>query len=162
MHVPSRVSPALLAGLALALVAAPRASAAGEPSQTSGVKAREVSVAPLFDVNTRFKKKKAVKLRFRAQYKGAGAPLAPNDISFSLKDPKGTESPMPARLVKKGVFEVPFTPPGPGQYTVTVAIRGVREGAVRPIHLGVLGVADGLIELPEEKDKEFLRKRTRR
>ncbi len=78
--------PAVLVGLALALAAVPRAGAAGEPGRAARAKAREVSFAPLFDTNTRFRPKKTVKLRFRAQYRvPAAPPLAVEDVSFVLR-----------------------------------------------------------------------------
>jgi hypothetical protein len=151
----------MLAGLALALAAVPRAVAAGEPRQAARAKAREVSFAPLFDTNTRFRPKKRVKLRFRAQYKvSAAPPLAFEDISFFLRHgPGDAGSRLPARMLKKGIFEVPFTPDGPGQYTVAVQIRGAPAGSPPPVRLGVVGVVDGLIEEPPEADAELTQRK---
>jgi hypothetical protein len=58
-------------------------------------------------------------------------------------------------MLKKGVFEVPFTPAGPGQYAVAVQIRGAPAGSLPPVRLGVVGVADGLIEEQPEADAEL-------
>jgi hypothetical protein len=155
-HLASRPGVALFVGLTLALAAAPRSGAAVEAGQ--GVHARKVSLAPLFDTSTRFKKKKTVKLRFRAKDRAAGAKVTLDDISFSLR--RGMENktvPLQTREVRDGVFEVPFTPEGPGQYWVIAAIRGVPAASLPPVRLGVLGVADGLIEVPPEADVDVKR-----
>jgi hypothetical protein len=152
---PSRL--ALLATLALALAALSPPSEAGEPSRP--LRARKVSLTPLFDVHTRFKPKKTFKLRFRAREKASGAPVAMDDISFSLRHgPVDPGTRLPAREVKEGVFEVPFTPLGPGQYAVVASIRGAPAASIPPVRLGVVGVADGLIEEPPEADAEAARK----
>jgi hypothetical protein len=153
---PSRSRIALPAVLALALAAVPGARAAGAPGP---VRANRVSLTPLFDPHTRFKPKKTVNLKFRVKDKAASAPVPLDGISFSLlHGPGATRVPLPAREVRKGVFEVPFTPPGPGQYAVVAAIRGVPPDAIPPVRLGVVGVADGLIEEPPEADAAASRK----
>ena len=152
---PSRV--ALFATLALALAALPRPGEAGEASKPA--RSRKVSLVPLFDTNKRFKPKKTFKLQFRAKEKGSGAPVALDDISFSLRHvPGDASSQLPARQLKAGVFEVPFTPPGPGQYVVVASIRGAPAASIPPVRLGVVGVADGIIEEPPEADADVARK----
>jgi hypothetical protein len=152
---PSRV--ALFATLTLALAAVPRPSEAGEASQR--LSARKVSLVPLFDTNKRFKPNKTFKLRFRAREKASGAPVAMDDISFSVRHgPRDAGTQVPARELKEGVFEVPFTPLGPGQYAVVASIRGAPAASIPPVRLGVVGVADGLIEEPPEADADASRK----
>jgi hypothetical protein len=142
--------------LALALAAVPGTRAAGAPGP---VRANRVSLAPLFDTKTRFKPKKTVNLKFRVKDKAASAPVALEGISFSLVHGRGTAAvPLTAREVRKGVFEVPFTPPGPGQYAVVASLRDAPALSIPPIRLGVVGVADGLIEEPPEADVEAQRK----
>jgi hypothetical protein len=147
---------AILGAVAAALAAAPRpVSAAGQPPASG--KERRVTLKPLFDVQTRFKPKKTVLLHFRVQDAASGASLPLKDVSFSVVGPKAPETIAAAR--KKGsVFVVPFTPPGPGRYSVVAAVRGVSLGSIQPIHLGVVGVADGLTELPPEADAEVQRR----
>jgi hypothetical protein len=153
MRVSSRSRLALLATLALAVAAVPRPGAAGEPG--TAIRAKKVSFAPLFDTHKRFKPKQTVKLRFRAKDKATGAPVALKDISLVLRHgPRDAGIPLAVRELKRGIFEVPFTPAGPGQYTVVAAIRGAPEGLISPVRLGVVGVADGLIEEPPEADAE--------
>ncbi|MFL5308872.1 MAG: hypothetical protein ACJ79H_00320 [Myxococcales bacterium] len=145
----------LLAGMALAL------SAAGAGASDRAARAKGVSFAPLFDTHTRFKPKRTVNLRFRATDKGV--PVALADISFSLRHRTGDAAvPLPARELKRGVFVVPFSPAGPGQYAVAAAIRGTPADSIPPVRLGVVGVSDGLVEEPPEADVDVTqRKRAR-
>jgi hypothetical protein len=157
MRVSSSRSRVALLTLALALAAVPRPGEAGEASKPA--RTRKVSLVPLFDTNKRFKPKKTFKLQFRAKEKGSGAPVAMDDISFSLRHGQGDAgTQLPARELKRGVFEVPFTPAGPGQYAVVASIRGVPAASIPPIRLGVVGVADGIIEQPPEADADAQRK----
>jgi hypothetical protein len=129
--------------LVLTLAALPRAGSAG---------VRQVSLAPLFDTHTKFKPKQTFKLRFRLQ-DGSGAPVSRREVTFSLRHgPKGDTVALQPRAVKPGVFEVPFAPQGPGQYAVVVAVRGKQVGSIAPVRLGVVGVAEGLIEVPATGD----------
>ena len=147
-----------LAGLALAMVALPHPGAAAEPSRS--VRDQGMSFTPLFDTNRRFKPKKTFRLRFRAEDKRSHLPLALKDLSFSLRHGPGDAGiALSAREVKKGVFEVPFTPAGPGQYWVVAALNGAPAGSMRDVRLGVVGVVDGLIELPPEADAELIHTR---
>jgi hypothetical protein len=148
---------AFLAVLAL-VEAAQRPASAGEATRL--VHPRKASLVPLFDTNRRFKPKKTFQLQFRAREKTSRAPVAADEISFSLlhgKDAAGTE--LPVRELKAGVFEVPFTPLGPGQYALVVSIRGVPAASIPPVRLGVVGVADGLVEQPPEADLDVSRHR---
>jgi len=132
--------------LALTLAALPRAGSAG---------VKQVSLAPLFDTHMRFKPKNPVKLRFRLQDR-SGAPVARRDVTFSLRHgQKDVAAPLQARAVKPGVFEVPFAPQGPGLYLVVVAVRGTQVGSIAPVRLGVVGLAEGLVEVSADKDLEI-------
>jgi hypothetical protein len=136
-------SPRIFFGMALAaaFAAVPGAASASAPAQ-GAVKSRAV-----------------VLLRFRLQDKATRAPLGRDEVAFSLlhgaKDPEVRLTPT---KVKNGVFVVPFTPAGPGQYAILVAVRGAKVGSIPPVRLGVVGVADGLIELPPEADAEMQRR----
>jgi len=148
---------AILAALAAALAAAPRSAPAAEKSPASA-KERRVTLEPLFDVQQRFKPKKTVLLRFRVQDAASGASIPLKDVSFSVTGPK-QQHPETVRARKKGnVFVVPFTPPGPGRYSVVAAVRGAPVGSIEPVRLGVVGVAEGLVELPPEADAEIQRR----
>jgi hypothetical protein len=131
--------------LALTLAALPRAGSAG---------VRQVSLAPMFDAHTRFKPKQTAKLRFRLQ-DSSGAPVSAKDVTFSLQHgPKDPGVQLQARKVKPGIFEVQFAPQGPGQYAVVAAVHGTQVGSIAPVRLGVVGVAEGLIEVSADKDAE--------
>jgi hypothetical protein len=135
--------------LALTLAALPRAGSAG---------VRQVSLSPLFDTHQRFAKKKAVKLRFRLRDR-SGAPIAKEDVSFVLKH--GTTDPevkLKARMVKAGVFEIPFAPQGPGLYAVVTKVIGAPVESIEPVKLSVIGPIDGMVEVPESQDAEFTRR----
>jgi hypothetical protein len=145
-----------LAALAVAAAALPAKAAAHAPP---GRKAPAI-FAPLFDPNTRFKPGKTVKLRFRARRTQDGGPLDISDVSFWLRHGRpGAEVRLLATQVKGDVFEVPFTPLGPGQYAVLMAVHGAPRNAVPPVRLGVVGVARGLVEEPPEADAEMLQRR---
>jgi hypothetical protein len=139
---------ALFAGLFLAIAAVLPSRAAGDASR--GARAKGVlSLAPLFDTHRRFKVKETAALRFRIQ----GAQVRPDEVSFSLRH--GTESAsagLPAKESKKGVFEVRFTPPAPGQYWIAAAVGGAPTGSIPAVRLGVVGVVDGLVEVSPEED----------
>ena len=140
---------ALFAGLFLAVAAVRPSGAAGGPGRAAPSKG--ISVAPLFDTHTRFKVKKTAALRFRVT--APGARVRSGDVSFLLRHaPNGPGTELPAKESKRGVFEVQFTPQGPGQYWIAAAIRGAPAESIAPVHLGVVGVAEGLIEVPPEED----------
>ena len=142
-----------------AFVAAPAALPANAAAHQAGRKAPAI-FAPLFDPGTRFRPGKTVKLRFRARRTRGGGPLEVSDVSFWLRHGRpGAEVRLLATKVKRDVFEVPFTPLGPGQYAVLMAVHGAPRNAVPPVRLGVVGVARGLVEEPPEADAEMLQRR---
>jgi hypothetical protein len=145
---------AILGVLGAMFAAAPRPASGAEQRPAAAGKGRPVALQPLFDTQQRFKPKKTVLLRFRVQDAASGASLPLGDVSFLVKGPKEPETVVPARKLRSGVFVVPFTPPGPGRYAVLAAVRGAPVGSIAPIHLGVVGVSDGLIELGPEADAE--------
>jgi hypothetical protein len=148
---------ASLATMAIALAALPRPGTAAAATPRAIIP--RASVVPLFDVGKRFKPHQTFKLRFRARDLNSGAAVAPSDISFSLRHAtEKTAVDLPARRVKDGVFEVGFTPEGPGQYFVAASVLGVPASSIPPVRLGVVGMADGIVELPQEADAEMQRK----
>jgi hypothetical protein len=116
-----------------------------QSTETATVRAvvdRRVCFAPLFDAYTMFKARERVQLRFRAREALSGIPIRLRDISFSLRHgANGAARKLPMTAVKKGVFEVPFSPHAPGQYWVTVSIRGATADAVPAVRLWVAGLA---------------------
>jgi hypothetical protein len=110
--------------------------------ETGAVLDRTVCFAPLFDAYTMFKVRERVQLRFRAREALSGIPIRSRDICFSLRrGTNGAASKLEMKAVKKGVFEVPFSPRGPGQYWVTVSIRGATAESIPAVRLWVAGLA---------------------
>ena len=106
---------------------------------------RSVSFAPLFDPCISFRERQSVRLRFRAREALSGVPIRSQDIFFFLRrDGDSLRRVLPVKAVKKGVFEVPFRPDGPGQYWIEVSVRGVLPGSLAPVQLGVVGFAKSL------------------
>jgi hypothetical protein len=137
--------------LALSLAALPQAGVAGEGGRSPTVK-------PLFNLRMLYKNKKAVKLRFSA-VDSSGKALHKGDVTFSMLHVR-EKAPMQvaAREVQDGVFELRFAPKSPGQYILQPSVRGVKPGSIAPVRLGVIGVQDGLIEVPPQEDGKFLAK----
>ena len=114
-------------------------SAAGSLRARRG---KTVAFAPLFDSYTMLKVNESVELRFRAREALSGIPILPQDISFSLRHvANGRSRELPVKAVRRGVFEIAFTPEWPGQYQVNVSIRGAVPGSIPAVQLGVLGLA---------------------
>ena len=113
-----------------------------ETATVRAVPDRTVCFAPLFDAYTMFKVRERVQLRFRAREALSGIPIRSRDISFSLRrGTNGAASKLQVKAVKKGIFEVPFSPRGPGQYWVTVSVRGAIAESIPPVRLWVAGLA---------------------
>jgi hypothetical protein len=113
-----------------------------ETATVRAVLDRRVCFAPLFDAYTMFKVNERVHLRFRARESLSGIPIRSRDISFSLRHgANGDARKLQMKAVKKGIFEVPFSPPAPGQYWVTVSIRGATANPVPAVRLWVAGLA---------------------
>ncbi|MFL5390775.1 MAG: hypothetical protein ACJ79C_18745 [Myxococcales bacterium] len=145
----------LVTGLGLVVSAAPQARPAPvariATHHSASRRTRAVSFAALFDTETTFKAKATVELRFRAREAISGDPIRDRDISFHLRrGADGASIPLPAAEVRKGVFAVPFTPPGPGDYWLAAAVRGAPSGTIPEIRLGVLGLAEGAVEVQPE------------
>jgi hypothetical protein len=140
---------AFLAALVFVSTAVPRPGAAASGNA--------VSLVPLFDTHQRFQPEKTFKLRFRATREGA--PVAASEISFTLRHGRDAVA-MPVRAVKPGVVEVRFQPSGPGQYAVVPSVYGAPLTATPPVHIGVVGLSYGIVEVPPEEDAEFLKHRT--
>jgi hypothetical protein len=143
---------------ALSLAALPCAAAA-----TAGARAPQhasIDFRPLFDTSTRFHPRQAVKLRFKATAAKSGAAVGKDQIFFYLQQGYGEakNTPLPSKMVKPGVFEVPFRPEGPGQYAVVAYVRGARAGEIAPVRLGVVGLADGLVPVASEEDAAMHRR----
>jgi hypothetical protein len=145
----------LVTGLGLVVSAAPQTRpvpvARIATHHSASRRTRAVSFAALFDTETTFKAKATVELRFRAREAISGDPIRDRDISFHLRrGADGASIPLPAAEVRKGVFALPFTPPGPGDYWLAAAVRGAPSGTIPEIRLGVLGLAEAPGEVRPE------------
>jgi hypothetical protein len=147
----------LVTGLGLVVATAPQARATPQARAAThnslSRRNRPVSFAALFDTQTRFKARATVELRFRAREAISGDSIRVRDITFHLRGgADGVSIRLPAKEVRKGVFAVPFTPPGPGGYRLSAAVRGSPPGTIPEIRLRVLGLAEGLVEVPQAED----------
>jgi hypothetical protein len=110
--------------------------------ETGAALDRTVCFAPLFDAYTMFKVSERVQLRFRAREALSGIPIRSRDISFSLRrGTNGAARKLHMKAIKRGVFEVPFSPGGAGQYWVTASIRGATAKSIPSVRLWVVGFA---------------------
>ncbi|MFL5366752.1 MAG: hypothetical protein ACJ781_14885 [Myxococcales bacterium] len=146
-----------MTGRAFAFLAALVFVSAAVPRSGAAASGNAVSLVPLFDTHQRFQPEKTFKLRFRATREGA--PVAASEISFTLRHGRDAVA-MPVRAVKPGVVEVRFQPSGPGQYALVPSIYGAPLAATPAVHVGVVGLSYGIVEVPAEEDAEFLKHRT--
>jgi len=127
------------------------------PSVRAANDDRPVSLKPLFDVNKRFKKHELAKLKFEVKdARGAVVPAA--DLQFSVRH--GTDGdvlPLRAKNARGGAVEVPFQPGEPGAFWVFASLRGHPELTFLPVRISVLGVVDGIVELPPSADVDIKR-----
>lgn len=145
---------------ALSVAGAVALPASARSGATAAARKAPATFKPLFDPGMRLKPGKTVKLRFRARRVPAGAPLEISDVSFWLRHgPPGAEIRLLGRKVNGDVFEVPFTPLGPGRYAISMSVHGAPRNAIAPVSLGVVGVARGMVEEPPEADAEMLQRR---
>ena len=95
-------------------------------------------VQPLFESNAGVKLGEATNLRFAVRDRASGhaAPGGVN-MSASVKDGSGPALPLPVEEVEDGIFQVPFTPRGPGQFQVVLSMDGTPIGSGK---VGVVGV----------------------
>lgn len=135
--------------LATLAVAGPSARAANDD--------RPVTFKPLFDVNARLKKRAIAHLKFEVKdARGAVVPAA--GLVFKVRH--GTDGdvlPLRARNARGGAVEVQFQPGEPGAFWIFASLRARPELTLSPVRLSVLGVADGLVELPESADADVKR-----
>ncbi|HEY2029616.1 MAG TPA: hypothetical protein VGH20_10435 [Myxococcales bacterium] len=136
----------LLAGLAL-----------GGPSARAANDDRPVTFKPLFDVNKRLKKREIANLKFVVKdARGAVVPAA--GLSFKVRHGTGGDVlPLRARNARGGAVEVPFQPGEPGAFWIFASLRARPDLVLPPIRVSVLGVVDGLVELPPSADVDVKR-----
>jgi hypothetical protein len=104
-------------------------------------------VEPLFEADTRVKLGETANLRFAARDRVSGLPLSGATVTASVSH--GGSPPLPLKVdeVDDGVFDVPFTPVGPGQFRIALSVDGVVAGSQRVGVVGAVGAVDGRVDV---------------
>jgi hypothetical protein len=95
-------------------------------------------VEPLFEPDARVKIGEPAKLRFAVRDRASGLPESLDDVSASVFHGNDPERKVPVEEVDNGVYEVPFTATGPGQFNIVLSENGTPVGSRK---VGVAGVA---------------------
>jgi hypothetical protein len=101
-------------------------------------------VEPLFEPDARVKIGEKAKLRFAARDRASGTPESLDRLSASVFRGNDPELRLPVKEVENGVYEVGFTPHGPGQFNVVLNQNGVAVGSQKVGAVGVAGAAAGV------------------
>ena len=119
-------------------------------------------VEPLFEVDARLKLNETTKLKFAARDRASGLPLSGATVTASVSHGGGPALPLSVEEVEDGVFEVPFTPHGPGQFQVALNVDGVLAGSRKVGVVGATGATDGVVDIgnPLSVDPRVSRART--
>jgi hypothetical protein len=104
-------------------------------------------VEPLFEPDMRLPIGEAAKLKFAARDRASGLPVSGATVTASVVQGAGPARPLPTEEVDDGVFEVPFTPPGPGQFRVALSVDGVVVGSRNVGVVGAAGATDGKVDV---------------
>jgi hypothetical protein len=95
-------------------------------------------VEPLFAPDARVKIGETTNLRFAVRDRASAVPESLEDVSASVRHGNDPEMKLPVEEVDNGVYEVPFTPHGPGQFTIVLSENG---NPVSSRSVGVAGVS---------------------
>jgi hypothetical protein len=119
-------------------------------------------VEPLFEVDARLKLNETAKLKFAARDSASGLPLSGATVTASVSHGGGPALPLDVEEVEDGVFEVPFTPHGPGQFQVSLNVDGALAGSRKVGVVGARGATDGRVDIvdPLSVDPRVYRART--
>jgi hypothetical protein len=104
-------------------------------------------VEPLFEVDARLTLNETTKLKFAAHDRASGRPLSGATVTASVIQGKGPALPLSVEEVEDGVFEVPFTPRGPGQFQIALNVDGVPSGSRKVGVVGAVGATDGKVDI---------------
>lgn len=104
-------------------------------------------VEPLFEANMRVGLGETAKLKFAAHDRVSGKPVSGATVTASVLQGAGPARPLPVEEVDDGVFEVPFTPGGPGQFQVSLSVDGVVAGSRKVGVVGAVGATDGKVDI---------------
>jgi hypothetical protein len=119
-------------------------------------------VEPLFEVDARLTLNETTKLKFAAHDRASGRPVSGATVTASVTQGKGPALPLNVEEVEDGVFEVPFTPRGPGQFNIALNVDGVQAGSRKVGVVGAVGAADNRVDVvdPLTVDPRSPRSRT--
>jgi hypothetical protein len=118
-------------------------------------------VEPLFEPDARVKIGEKAKLRFAARDRASGMPESLDHLSASVFHANDPELKLQVEEVENGVYEVGFTPHGPGQFNVVLKDDGVPVGSEKVGAAGVAGVPAGADPAdPLSEDPRTYRART--
>jgi len=96
-------------------------------------------VEPLFEPDARVNIGETTKLRFAVRDRASQLPESLDEVSASVRHGKDPEVKLPVQEVDNGVYEVPFTPHGPGQFTIVLNQNGNPVGSRSVGASGVTG-----------------------
>jgi hypothetical protein len=110
-------------------------------ARTAPLPATEVE--PLFEADARVKIGEKAKLRFAARDRASGLPESLDHLSASVFHGNDPELKLRVEEVENGVYEVGFTPGGPGQFNVVLSENGTPLGSRKVGAVGVAGAPAG-------------------
>lgn len=102
---------------------------------------------PLFETNARIKLGETTNLKFSVRDRATGHAVSGSVISASVKDDINPATPLKVEEVDDGVFEVPFTATGPGQFQIVLSMDGLPVGSGKVGVVGAAGSLDGQTEV---------------
>jgi len=117
-------------------------------------------VEPLFAPDARVKIGETAKLRFAAHDRASGLPESLDHLSATVSHGKDPELKLPVEEVENGVYQVPFNPHGPGQFTIVLSQDGIPVSSRKVGVAGVAGTAGGDAVDPLDEDPRVYRART--
>jgi hypothetical protein len=98
-------------------------------------------VEPLFEPDARVKIGETTKLRFAVRDRASTLPESLDNVTASVRHGNDPELQLPVEEVDNGVYQVPFTPHGPGQFTIVLSDNGAPIGSRSVGAAGVTGAA---------------------
>jgi len=98
-------------------------------------------VEPLFEPDARVKIGETTKLRFAVRDRASDLPESLDGVSASVRHGNDPEMKLPVQEVDNGVYEVPFTAHGPGQFNIVLSDNGRPVGSRTVGAAGVTGAS---------------------
>ena len=106
-----------------------------------------MQVQSLIEPNARVKLGQPANIRFAARDRASGLPESLANPSASVFHGSDPERRLPVVEVENGVYEVPFTPQGPGLFNVVLSAGGVPVGFQKLGVVGATGNPDGKVDI---------------